>query len=110
MQIRLALPAAAALAATLLATPVAAEDLKFLLNNESSSDIHEFYTSPVDVKAWEADVFGEGVLGAGNSVVVTIADGRDQCDYDMKFVLDDGSEYVEQAVDLCKTGSYTLSD
>jgi hypothetical protein len=101
----------AAVAVTLsAAAPAAAEDLKFLLINETSAPLREFYTSPVDVQAWEADVFGEGVLGSGESVTITIADGRSQCDYDMKFVMGDGAEHIEQGINLCEMGSYTLSE
>lgn len=41
---------------------------------------------------------------------VTIAGGRDVCTYDMKFILEDDSEYTENGVDLCALGEYTLSD
>ena len=56
------------------------------------------------------DVFGENYLPAGNQVTITIADGRAVCVYDMKFVLEDDSEFIENAIDLCETGEYTLSD
>jgi len=87
-----------------------AEDLVFTLTNSSSYAVKSFYTSPADVESWEEDVFGDNYLPAGNYVNVTIGDGREQCVYDMKFVLEDDSEYVEKGVDLCKLGEYTLSD
>ena len=34
----------------------------------------------------------------------------DVCVYDMKFVLEDDSEYTENGIDLCELGEYTLSD
>ena len=49
-------------------------------------------------------------LPAGNYVEITIADGREQCVYDMKFVMEDDTEFVESGVDLCELGEYTLSD
>jgi hypothetical protein len=87
-----------------------AEDLTFKLTNNSSFALKNFYTSPVDVENWEEDVFGEQYLPAGNFVEVTIGDGRETCVYDIKFVLEDDSEFVEQGVDLCALGEYTLSD
>ena len=95
-----------------LAAPAAAlaEDLTFTLTNNSSLAVARFFTSPADVEAWEEDLFGDGVLPAGNSVDVTIGDGRDTCVYDMKFVAEDGTELVESGVDLCSLGEYTLSD
>jgi len=87
-----------------------AEDLTFVLTNSSSYAVKSFFTSPANVDNWEEDVFGENYLPAGNQVNVTIGDGRRQCVYDMKFVLEDDSEYVEKEVDLCEMGEYTLSD
>lgn len=96
----------------LVAAPVSAfaEDLTFMLTNSSSLAIKSFFTSPVDVDKWEEDVFGDNYLPSGNQVNVTIADGRDVCTYDMKFILEDDSEYTENGVDLCQLGEYTLSD
>lgn len=99
-------------AVLLVALPSAAqaEDLVFTLTNGSSYAVKAFFTSPADVDNWEEDVFGDKYLPAGNYVDVTIGDGREQCVYDMKFVLEDDSEFIEKAVDLCEMGEYTLSD
>ncbi len=99
-------------ALALVAAPVSAfaEDLTFMLTNSSSLAVKSFFTSPVGVDKWEEDVFGENYLPSGNQVNVTIADGRDVCTYDMKFILEDDSEYTENGVDLCELGEYTLSD
>ena len=94
----------------LLVAPASAEDLAFVLTNASSYAVKSFFTSPVDVRQWEEDVFGENYLPAGNQVTITISDGRAVCVYDMKFVLEDDSEFIENAIDLCETGEYTLSD
>jgi hypothetical protein len=95
--------------ASVLAAPAFAEDLVFTLSNNTSADLQEFYTSPADVNNWEEDVLGTDMLGAGSSAQVTIADGRTQCNYDMRFVFTDGSE-LEDTADLCETGSYTLTE
>lgn len=99
-------------ALALLAVPgiAQAEDLTFTLTNSSSYAVKAFFTSPVDVDQWEEDVFGDGYLPSGNQVPITIADGRSQCVYDMKFVLEDDSEMIEKNIDLCQLGEYTLSD
>ena len=101
---------ATAAALLMLVAPASAEDLAFMLTNASSYAVKSFFTSPVDVNQWEEDVFGDNYLPAGNQVTITIADGRTVCVYDMKFVLEDDSEFVENAIDLCQTGEYTLSD
>ena len=102
----------AIVAVGLVAMPVAsfAEDLTFVLTNGSSYAVKSFFTSPADIDNWEEDVFGENYLPAGNHVNVTIGDGREQCVYDMKFVLEDDSEFLEKGIDLCELGEYTLSD
>ncbi|MGV3491538.1 MAG: hypothetical protein ACO1OG_09480 [Devosia sp.] len=105
-----ALLGAAALAVAALPGAAIAEDLVFTLTNSSSYAVKSFYTSPTEVESWEEDVFGENYLPAGNYVEITIADGREQCVYDMKFVMEDDSEFFESDIDLCSLGEYTLSD
>jgi hypothetical protein len=104
--------ACAAMALGLLALPgvTLAEDLTFTLTNTSSYAVKAFFTSPSDVNQWEEDVFGDGYLPSGNQVPVTIADGREQCVYDLRFVLEDDSEFIASGIDLCELGEYTLQD
>ena len=87
-----------------------AEDLKFDLVNNSSRAIENFYTSPSNTDDWQEDVLGEDTIEAGATEEITIADGSTQCVYDMRFVMDDKAELVEKAIDLCKLGTFTLSD
>lgn len=96
--------------AGLFATSVAsADDLIFMLDNQSSYTIVEFYASPTDVNDWEDDILGQSILEAGDAARVTIADGREQCEYDLRIVFDDG-DVLEDSTDLCETGSYTVTD
>lgn len=104
---------AAALAALLSAgAPALAEDLTFTLINATSGTLTEFYTSPTEVENWEQDVFGKGVLPPGHQVEITIADGREVCDYDMRFIFDADSELepTEDTQNLCELGSYTIHE
>jgi hypothetical protein len=87
-----------------------AQDLAFTLSNASSQAVINFYTSPADVGDWEEDVLGQGVLDAGSSGNVTIADGRTQCVYDLRFVMESGQELEDYGIDLCELGEYTLYD
>lgn len=91
------------------ATSSYAEDLDFMLKNSSSYVVTEFYASPSDVNSWEDDILGADVLGSGEAFNITIADGRTQCEYDLRIVFDDG-DVVEDTTDLCETGSYTVTD
>ena len=99
-------------AGLLAAAPAQAEDLIFTLRNGTQATLMYFHTSPADVDDWEQDVLGSDVLEAGQSVRVTIADGRSQCDYDMRFEFDEdsGLEILEDTQDLCETGSYTITE
>lgn len=99
--------ALAASALAFLAAPAQAEDLSFQLNNRSGYDLYEFYASPTNVSSWEDDILGADILPSGESVEIIIADGRTQCDYDLRMVFVDG-DVLEDTVNLCDTGSYTI--
>nr|WP_167363891.1 hypothetical protein [Rhizobium mongolense] len=101
-------------AALLFATafPARAEDLAFNLINGTQSELTRIYTSPTGIEEWEDDVFGEQVLKPGETISITIADGRDVCKYDMRFEFDEASELdaTEDTQDLCQLGSYTIHE
>ncbi|ABC91867.1 MULTISPECIES: hypothetical protein [Rhizobium] len=104
-----------ALAAAIIATSAVsshAEDLKFQLTNGTKSVLTRFYSSPTGVNSWEEDVFGEDVLNPGETVNITIADGRTVCKYDMRFEFDEDSDLdtTEDTQDLCALGSYTIHE
>ncbi|MFD1744259.1 hypothetical protein ACFSE1_02185 [Rhizobium helianthi] len=96
--------------AAVLASPARAEDLVFMLTNNTNSTLERFYTSPVGVDDWEEDVFGNDVLEPGESIRITIRDGRSVCRYDMRFEFTKDSELenTEDTQDLCELGSYEL--
>ncbi len=89
-----------------------AEDLVFTLKNGTNSVLTNFYTSPVGVNEWEDDVFGKQVLDPGESIEITIADGRSVCKYDMKFEFEENSDLdtTTDTQDLCELGSYTIHE
>lgn len=104
---------ALAAATTLLLAGVShAEDLKFTLKNGTKSTLTRFYTSPVGVNDWEDDVFGKDVLEPGESIDITIADGRSVCKYDMRFEFSEDSnlDTTEDTQDLCELGAYTIHE
>jgi hypothetical protein len=95
-----------------LAGAAHAEDLTFTLKNGTKSVLTNFYTSPVGVNEWEDDVFGKDVLNPGESMDITIGDGRTVCKYDMKFEFEQGSnlDTTTDTQDLCQMGSYTIHE
>ena len=98
----------AALAA-LSATPVLAQDLVFTLVNDSSHAIVEMYVSPVGEEEWGDNILMVDVVDPGVSGDVTIADGLEVCDYDLRFVTDQGIE-ASQTQNLCDIATFTVTD
>lgn len=100
--------------AALLASAVTsqAEDLVFTLTNSTNSTLERFYTSPTGVDQWEDDVFGQDVLSPGDSIEITIADGRSVCEYDMRFEFSEDSDLdtTEDTQNLCEMGSYQIHE
>lgn len=98
-----------ALTAVLLAAavPAAAADVSYSLTNASSLTIVEFYASPADEGRWGDDLLAAGVLPPGETGTLTIAGGSDQCSTDLRFVMEDGQEFVER-VDICGSPNFTL--
>lgn len=89
-----------------------AEDLVFTLTNSTNSTLERFYTSPTGVDEWEEDVFGKDVLDPGESIEITIADGRAVCEYDMRFEFSEDSDLdtTEDTQNLCEMGSYEIHE
>lgn len=87
--------------------PAVAQDVQYELVNQSGLTLMEFYTSPVADGSWGEDLLGANVLPSGESGTVTIADGEATCDYDLRFVFEDGQEMVD-SVNICELASYTL--
>lgn len=102
----------AATAATALASPSLAEDLVFTLKNDTDSTLTHFFTSPVGENSWKGDVFGNQTLEPGETIRITIADGRKVCKYDMRFEFQDSDDLdtTTDTQDLCELGEYTIHE
>ncbi len=100
---------AAALLAATLGSAAAAQDIQYTLTNDSSVWVMEFYTSPTSAESWGDDLLAEQDLEPGYETIVTIADGEAACDYDLLFILEDGTEVSDQ-VNICELATYTLHD
>ena len=89
----------------------------FTLVNNTSRTLLEFYASPPSTDDWEEDILGVDVLPPGESVDITIDDGRTDCNYDFKGVLaaaEDGSvgegALIQSGVSVCDGGTYEYSE
>ena len=95
----------------MLAGPALAEDLVFQLKNGTNSVLNNFHASPVGVDKWEDDIFGQQVLNPGETIEITIADGRDVCNYDMRFEFQgDELTTTTDTQNLCELGEYTIEE
>ncbi|HEY9697622.1 MAG TPA: hypothetical protein V6D10_10180 [Trichocoleus sp.] len=95
--------------------PALAEAVSFTLTNGTSRALEEFYASPPSTQSWEEDILGVDVLMPGESVEITIDDGREDCQYDFQGVLGPGSgvgrgALVQSKVDVCDGGSYEYTE
>ncbi len=88
------------------------ESATFTLVNETERELLEFYASPPEEESWEENILYEP-LGPGDSIEVTIDDGREDCYYDFMGVLGpapDGSvgegALIQSGVEVCDGGSY----
>jgi hypothetical protein len=101
--------ALAAALATVVATPVLAQDLVFTLVNDSSHSITEMYVSPVDQDEWGTNILTVDAVDPGVSGDVTIADGLEVCEYDLRFVTAEGAE-AGKTQDLRAIATFTVND
>lgn len=99
----------AAALAFLVASPALAEDLVFTLINDSSYTIVEMNVSPVDEELWGENILTVDAVEPGMSGDITIADGLDVCDYDLRFVTDEGAE-ASKSQNLCEINTFTIND
>lgn len=103
---------ASVLAMSALPAVAQAEDLVFTLKNGTTAVLTNFYASPVGVQQWEDDIFGRDTLSPGESMQITIADGRTVCEYDMRFEFEESSnlDTTEDKQNLCELGEYTIHE
>ncbi|MBO9444632.1 hypothetical protein [Ruegeria sp. R14_0] len=102
--------AVAAIATVLMATSVSAEDLEFLIVNDSSADLVEFNVSPASSDSWEGNLLRGGYLAPDYEIDVVIADGLTTCVYDIRGGFDDGSSVEDYGLNLCDLGEYVFTD
>ncbi|MEM6589278.1 MAG: hypothetical protein AAF641_12590 [Pseudomonadota bacterium] len=87
-----------------------ADNLDFLIYNESSADLVEFNVSSSNAQSWDGNLMRGGYLAPGYEIDVVIADGLETCIYDIRGVFDDGSTAEEYDIDVCELGEYTFTD
>ena len=83
-----------------------------LVTNNTSYTINEFYASPSNADGWDTGtnlIAGQSVA-PGQAVTVTVADGRDDCTYDLMAILYGAAQYAyEYGVDTCSGGVWSIT-
>ncbi len=105
--------AALALSATSPSAPVQTGPLDFMLHNHTSETVVQIFISVPSTDSWEEDILGSDVVPSGESVHITIDDGLEDCEYDIKVVFDDETpDLMVMGVDFCAVNGdeLTLND
>lgn len=89
---------------------VSAANRMLTVVNKSTTAMVAFYASNVGTNDWEEDILGQDVLLAGQSVRINMDDGTGYCRFDLKAEFDDGSEAIEENVNVCEVGTFTFTD
>lgn len=103
---------AAALVASALLAPAAmaqSASIDFTLTNSTDNVLTRLYISLPSTNDWEEDILGEDVLGAGESIDISIDDGLPECVYDIRADFDDGESVQVARVDFCELDGEELT-
>jgi hypothetical protein len=92
----------------LTSTSAHALDRRIRLINKTDTTIGSFYSSNVDSGHWGRDLLGQYVVPPGHSIVVDLNNNGDDCSFDLRTVMEDGTEIVRGNVNVCTAGSYEV--
>lgn len=79
-----------------------ATDQNFVLRNNTGQTIMRVFVSPVSSSSWEEDVLGADVLPDRRTVRINFARAEDECNWDIKVDLEDGSSREQRNMNLCR--------
>ena len=85
-----------------------AQNRNVLIVNQTGRTIFRFYGSNVGTNSWEEDILGANVLPSGRSVNINFDDGTGYCNFDFKIEFADGSSLIENNINVCRVGTYTI--
>lgn len=93
-------------------TPSATDNAvqNFSMTNNTGMTLLDVFISPNDENSWGSDVIPKDVIANGETFDFTFTDvSPDKCIWDIKFTAENGTEYIMQDVNLCKTATITLT-
>ena len=85
-------------------------DRRVRIINDTGYDMVAFYASNIARPGWEEDILGHSILGAGRSVIINVNDGSGYCMFDFKAVFADGSQVVDERMNVCEITSHSYYD
>ena len=77
-------------------------DQTFVLRNNTGQTIMRVFVSPVTSNNWEEDVLGRNVLPDRETLRVNFNRSEDECNWDIKVDLADGSSREQRNMNLCR--------
>lgn len=82
----------------------------FQMVNNTGMVLLDVFISPNDSEDWGSDVIPKDVIQNGETFDFTFTDvSPDKCIWDIKFTAENGTEYIMQDINLCKTSVITLT-
>ena len=108
MKIAAAAVAVSAVAA-MVPDPSLAADRRVDIRNYTGTTMTAFYSSHISERWNRSDMFGDGVLRPGSSVLLDIDDGTGRCLYDLKAVFANGAVRTKYRVDVCSEDNWTIA-
>jgi len=82
----------------------------FVMRNNTGQTITHVYVSPITSNNWEEDVLGSDVLPDRQTLRINFAGSEDQCNWDIKVNLADGTSREQRNVNLCRTAEVEVTD
>lgn len=96
--------------ATITSGAAFAADKKVTVVNKTKTTMLAIYASSVGARTWEEDILGDDALAPGESVEIDMDDGSGKCRFDLKAEFKDGTEAVQENLNVCKVGEFTFTE
>jgi hypothetical protein len=87
-----------------------ATNQNFVMRNNTGQTVMRVFVSPVTSNNWEEDVLGSDVLPDRQTVRINFDRGEDQCNWDIKVDLADGTSREQRNINLCRVAEVEVTD
>lgn len=78
--------------------------------NKTKSTISAIHASNTGTSSWDEDILGQDTLAPGESVEIDMTDGTGACRFDLKAEFEDGTETIQENLDICSVGEFTFTE